>query len=232
MCLVPGVIAKLHCAVKILVGHKSYSTLGAVGRHQKREAACPRKSERSEREPIAAAVGRSLPFARLHVTGKVDRNAFQRTGIDIAGGSGKEGNGRPICQTIVLSLRSQRWRLTADRPCWRIVYCHNVDRGAGDDLQRRIIRHPAVLHNIAHSSSIGIPVVIPLRVSSKMGIVFVNLTIEEVVRFPLFPVVVPAAHCRPAFVAIPELLTGLWSGHPFPGSFDLRVAGTHPALTV
>ena len=115
----------------------------------------------------------------------------------------------------------------------RIVYGRNVDGGAADELQRRIAQHPAILDDVARNGRIVHAVVIPLRVSSKMGIVFVTVTIEVVVRFQIgFPVVVHAIHCRAVWPAVPELLTGLWSGLPYPGSFVHLVAGTHPALAV
>ena len=42
LCLVPGVISKLHGAVEILVGHKAYSIQSAVRRQQPRVAAACR----------------------------------------------------------------------------------------------------------------------------------------------------------------------------------------------
>ena len=111
----------------------------------------------------------------------------------------------------------------------RIADVHNVDGGAADELQRRIARHATVLDDIALSGTIVRSVVIPGVVNSKMGIVFATGT--EVVRLTTRgPVVVHAVYCRAGSAALPEFLSGLRSGHPFPSSFDLRVACTHPSL--
>ena len=129
LCLVPGVIAKLYITVKILFGHKAYSTQSSVGRHQKRFAGTPGSSKRREVCPIQAAVERILPGAGLQATGRVDRNAFLCTGIDIAGGSGERENGCPIGQTIVLILPGHRRRLDAGHPPRCIVYGTHCQSG-------------------------------------------------------------------------------------------------------
>ena len=126
LCLVPGEIAELYRAVEILIGDKAHSTQVAVSWQQQRVVAPPRKSERRERGPISSAVGRKLPEA-LVGWGTGDRDAFLRTGIDIAGGSGQRDNGRSIRQTIVLILPRHRRRLNAGNPLRRMVY-REVDR--------------------------------------------------------------------------------------------------------